>query len=153
MGRYSEFAYAGLPSALLDAAAMTLPLPLLASRFGAEAAGQFALAQRILQAPAVLVGKSVAEAFHARIARHVRERPEQVARFFRRTSAILTLIGLVPAVALVVVASAGLIFYGFLMIGRIPVQLVVILVVLTGVTVWSLLTSLFKRARTPCATA
>jgi O-antigen/teichoic acid export membrane protein len=54
-----------LPSSLLDALAVAVPLPLISEIFGVAAAGQFALVQRIAAVPAALVASSFADAIHA----------------------------------------------------------------------------------------
>lgn len=105
--RYAIFAQVGAPSGLLNAVAQSLPLPLIAARFGTDAAGQFALAQRVLQAPVGLVGQSVADAFHARVAVHSRERPEHVPRFFGRTTLLLLALSTLPAAVVLVLGSRG----------------------------------------------
>jgi O-antigen/teichoic acid export membrane protein len=105
--KHALFAYAGLPSTLLNALSIALPLPLIAGRFGAESAGLFALAQRILQAPIGLVGVSVAEAFHARLARHSRDLPAYVPTFFLKTAGLLAGLAIVPAVAVLLFGVGG----------------------------------------------
>jgi hypothetical protein len=107
MRRYAVFAVLGVPSGLLNALAQALPLPLLAAGFGAEAAGQFALAQRVLQAPLALVGRNAADAFHARLAIHVRERPAYARAFFLKTTLVLLAAALVPAAAVVLAGPRG----------------------------------------------
>ncbi|MEX2181716.1 MAG: oligosaccharide flippase family protein [Gemmatimonadaceae bacterium] len=124
---YLAFLYAGVPSGLLDALALALPLPLIASKFGAEAAGQFALAQRVIQAPAGLVGRSVADAFHARLAVHARERNAYVPRFFLRTATLLVAVAAIPAVVILLLGPRGFAWiFGaeWLVAGRLVVLLI-----------------------------
>lgn len=104
---YKDFAVIGTPSGLLNAVAQWLPLPLIAAQFGTASAGHFALAQRVLQAPAALVGMSIADAFHARLAVHSRERPEHLRRFFLRTSLMLVGVSLVPAAVVLALGDRG----------------------------------------------
>jgi O-antigen/teichoic acid export membrane protein len=54
-----------LPSSLLDAIAVAVPLPLISTFFGVAAAGQFALVQRVAALPASLVAASFADVIHA----------------------------------------------------------------------------------------
>jgi O-antigen/teichoic acid export membrane protein len=105
--KYAIFAQVGVPSGLLDAVALALPLPLIAARFGVEAAGQFALAQRVLQAPVGLIGRSVADAFHARLALHARSSRASVPTFFRRTALLLLVFAVVPAAIVLALGSRG----------------------------------------------
>lgn len=108
--KYSVFALVGMPSSLLDAVALALPLPLIAAGFGTEAAGQFALAQRVLQAPVGLVGKSVADAFHARLSIHARERREYVPKFFGQTAWLLLGLAVIPAAVVLALGARGFAF-------------------------------------------
>ena len=52
-----------------------------------------------------------------------------------------------PLVGASVLIATGVVIYGFLWIGRIPLQLVAVLLVLAVVSVWSLFVSLFKRVK------
>lgn len=99
---YRKFPIYSLPSALIDALAMTIPLPLIAGLYGTEPAGHFSLVLRVLSLPLALVGTSVGDAFHGRMAAHVREEPNGSARFFYRTARGLFLVGVMPAILLVV---------------------------------------------------
>lgn len=66
-----------LPSSLIDAAAAALPLPVIATLFGAPSAGLFALVWRVASVPSALIGASVADVFHAHaVDAHVRGGPE-----------------------------------------------------------------------------
>lgn len=55
-----------LPSALVDAIAVALPLPMVALYFGDAVAGQFALVQRIAAGPSALIASSFADVVHGR---------------------------------------------------------------------------------------
>jgi len=101
--RLPQVPLAGVPSALINASAQYLPLPLVASGFGATAAGYFGVVQRAMQAPIILIGRNVADVFHARVARHVREAPERVVPLFWRTALALLLVGAIPSFLIVLV--------------------------------------------------
>jgi O-antigen/teichoic acid export membrane protein len=77
-----------------------IPVPFLAAVYGKEAAGSFALMQRVVAVPMSLVGANVADAFHARLAVMVRETPARCPGLFRKTFALLAALGAVPAVVL-----------------------------------------------------
>lgn len=96
-----RFPVLSVPSSLLDTLSSTLPAPLIASLFGISPAGQFFLVQRVLALPLALVGASVADIFHARLAEEVRTGTGTGARLVLRTSALLFLIGLPVAVAII----------------------------------------------------
>jgi O-antigen/teichoic acid export membrane protein len=89
-----------LPSSLIDTLAANLPLPLLLQLYGSALAGQFALMQKVLAVPLVLIATSVADTFHSRMAVCARETPSQMPGLFVRTSAGLFLLGLGPALIL-----------------------------------------------------
>jgi lipopolysaccharide exporter len=89
-----------LPSSLIDTLAANLPLPLLVQLYGSALGGQFALMQRVLAVPLVLIATSVADTFHSRLAVCARETPEQMTGLFARTSAGMFLLGLGPALIL-----------------------------------------------------
>jgi O-antigen/teichoic acid export membrane protein len=92
-----------LPSAILDALASTVHLPILASLYGDSAAGWFLLAQRLAMVPGSLVGGGVADVFHGRMADAGGD-PESIRRLFRRTLIGLLAIGVLVFVPLTVLA-------------------------------------------------
>lgn len=98
---YSRFPLLTLPSSILDVLALSLPLPLIAQYYGFEAAGQFTLVQRVVTAPMGLIGTSIADVVHARLAALARSNPRQARALFLRTSGGLLLLGLVPCAVLV----------------------------------------------------
>lgn len=53
----------------------------------------------------------------------------------------------IPIIALLVVAAGGGVIYAFLALGRIPVKLVIVVVVLVGVSLVSIVKSIFARSR------
>jgi len=61
-----------LPSGLLDALAIALPLPLVGRAHGVAAAGLFALAQRVVSAPAALVAPALGDLLHGDTAAQLR---------------------------------------------------------------------------------
>jgi len=73
--------------------------------YGSNAGGYFALVQRVLALPSVLVAASVADAFHARLALCARETPDRVIPLFRNTSAWLIGLGIIPAACLLLFAE------------------------------------------------
>jgi O-antigen/teichoic acid export membrane protein len=109
---YSRFPTLGVPSSLINALAFSLPVPLVASAYGLAAAGYLALIQRVLGLPLSIIGASVADALHARMATYARERPDQAPRFFVKTGLALLLIGL-PIAVVVVLAGPGLFSFVF----------------------------------------
>ena len=102
---YRKFPLVLLPSSLIDTLALTIPLPFVVHIYGPVAGGYFALVQRVLYLPASLIGASVADAFHSRVARLAREAPERTQRGFERTGVTLLMIGFVPAAVLLLAAE------------------------------------------------
>ena len=77
------------PSALIDAAATALPVPVLASYYGLADAGKFALVQRLVMLPAALIAGSVGDVFHAHAADIAGREPGATAGFLATTAARL----------------------------------------------------------------
>jgi lipopolysaccharide exporter len=98
--KYQKFPLYSLPSSLVDTLATSISLPIIAQLFGTRDAGYFALVQRVLAVPILLVGTSVADAFHSRIAKYREAERHGIAPFFNRIAAGLLLVGLGPAVLL-----------------------------------------------------
>jgi O-antigen/teichoic acid export membrane protein len=62
--RYRQYWAVVLPSSLLDALALALPVPVIVATYGVEAAGIWVLVNRVAMAPGQLVGSAVADVFH-----------------------------------------------------------------------------------------
>jgi O-antigen/teichoic acid export membrane protein len=77
----------------------SLPLPLLITLYGADAGGYYSLVWRVLAVPVVLIGSSMADAFHSRAALFAREDPKRLLWFFHSTTLGLLAMGIVPALA------------------------------------------------------
>lgn len=71
--RWRRFPIWVLLPAVLNALSVGAVAPLIQAWYGKEVAGQFGLAQRLLMAPAALLGQAVAGVFFARFAAMVRE--------------------------------------------------------------------------------
>jgi lipopolysaccharide exporter len=93
-----ELAIYSLPSSFIDTFAANMAVPMIVTLFGASAGGQYALVQRVLAVPIVLIATSVADTFHSRLAVCVREEPQKMLGLFKRASLGLFFAGLVPAV-------------------------------------------------------
>jgi len=97
LGSNRQFPLYSTPSSLLNVLGTSLPLPLLVTLYGADVGGYYSLVWRVLAAPIVLIGASMADAFHSRAALYAREDPKRLLRFFHSTSAALLAMGIVPA--------------------------------------------------------
>ena len=100
--RYRKFPLLSAPSSLLDMVGGLLPLPLVAQHYGLVAAGYFTLVQGVLTVPAALIGASVADVFHIRIAKVRTAEPTAAGSLFFRTAGWLLAVGSVPALILLV---------------------------------------------------
>lgn len=100
--RYRKFPLISMPSSLLNSASLVLPIPLITMYFGVSAAGQFAIASRIMMLPLSFIGNSVGDVFHSRIAQVSRESPESAMRLFLMVAAALAAIGMIPAVIITI---------------------------------------------------
>ena len=99
------------PSSLLDALGGALPLPMVADAFGAAAAGQLFMVQRLAAVSASLVGASVADVFHAKVSLLFRDNPSAVRPAVWRTVSQLA------AVACAIYLPLGLVsIWGFSLI-------------------------------------
>jgi O-antigen/teichoic acid export membrane protein len=99
--RHQKFWRFSLPSNLLNALVGQLPLFLIGMRHGALAAGLYALTNRVLAAPVSLLAASVLEVFK-RESVHEFETLGNCRRAYRYTFKALSLMGLGPAVVLLV---------------------------------------------------
>jgi len=95
-----RFPIYSLPSSLVDSAAANICVPLVVWYYGSNAGGYFALVQRVLAIPLVVISASVADAFQARLALYVRDTPDRSVQLFHRTAVGLFCVGVIPAVVL-----------------------------------------------------
>jgi O-antigen/teichoic acid export membrane protein len=82
-----------LPSSLLDALAVALPLPIVSSVFGTAAAGQFFLVMRVAGWPANLVGASVGDVVHEGLSTAARLEPVRVSTLLWKSARHLAGVG------------------------------------------------------------
>jgi O-antigen/teichoic acid export membrane protein len=102
--RHRGFPSFSLPADSVNTAAAQLPLLIVTSRFGAEAAGLLALTLRTLGAPIALLGASVLDVFRRRAATAFRERGECRAEYVE-TFRILSLASIVLSPIVVVLGE------------------------------------------------
>jgi O-antigen/teichoic acid export membrane protein len=95
--RYAKFAKYEMPSVAIDQLAITIPVPMVAALYGAQAAGWFGLARILVALPNAQVGRAVADVFQMELARTVREGQHQAARhLFYKLLGKLSIFGLLP---------------------------------------------------------
>lgn len=93
---YWKFPILSAPSSMLNSLALVLPVPLISAYFGLQAAGHFSLASRVLLLPLALIGMSVGDVFHNRIAEYSREGIASTRSFFLKVAVALFLMGILP---------------------------------------------------------
>lgn len=110
--RYWKYPVLMAPSALIDAAAAALPVPVLAGYYGLAAAGKFALVQRLVLLPMALIAGSVGDAFHTHAADIAGRTPAATASFVAATALRLFVFAaaLYVPVAILAPLTAGWIF-------------------------------------------
>jgi O-antigen/teichoic acid export membrane protein len=94
--RYRHFPFVSSGSALVGVVAYSLPPLLMAQLYGTKTLGWFALGDRVLGAPAVLIGQAVSQVYCVEAARLNVSDPEALLALFLRSMKRLLLLGLVP---------------------------------------------------------
>ena len=89
LARYRKYPALSLPSSFVNTLAGALALPLIGQFYGLDAAGYYVLVQTLFAGPVAVVGLSVADVFHGRVASLARDAPERVASVFLRTAGTL----------------------------------------------------------------
>jgi O-antigen/teichoic acid export membrane protein len=110
--RYYRFPVYGLPSSIINALALYAPLPLIVKFYGLDAGGAFLLVQRVLSIPLAVIGSSVADVFHNRLAAAARSEPHRSRELLARSALALLGIGL-PIAVLVVLAGRPIFAFVF----------------------------------------
>jgi O-antigen/teichoic acid export membrane protein len=95
VSEYRNFPLFRTPSALATALATGLPTLIVASRYGADAVGQFGLMTTVLLAPVALVQKAVGDVFLGHYAAQLRAGSDQATTLFWRTAGALGALALV----------------------------------------------------------
>lgn len=95
--KYYKFPLLEVPSTWLDVLAMALPLPMVATLYGAAAAGWFGLARMVVSLPNSQIGAAVADVFQMELAKAVLERDlERTRLLFYSLMRKMAVLGLVP---------------------------------------------------------
>ena len=109
--KYWKFPAIVLPSSLLDALALAIPFPIVASLFGTEKTGWFFLVMRLGMLPAAFVTASVSDVFHARVSEDYRAGTAGLRLVVVRTAANMLKVG---ALVYVPVAILSPVLFGAL---------------------------------------
>ncbi|MDQ0726307.1 lipopolysaccharide biosynthesis protein [Microbacterium sp. W4I20] len=101
MREYWRFPVLFAPSAVLNSAGLVVPVIFVGLWFSVADAGQWALADRILAAPLVLVATAVGQVVEAHMSEMIRESRGGLTRYYLSVSAVLALVAVVTVVAVV----------------------------------------------------
>lgn len=94
--RYRHFPTVSTGAALIGVAATAFPPILMAQLYGAKVLGWYALGDRVLGAPALLVGQAVSQVFSVEAAGLSNSDPSSLRTLFLRSIKRLLLLGIIP---------------------------------------------------------
>jgi len=94
--RYKRFPLLSSSAALIGVAASAVPPLLIASFYGAKTLGWFALGDRVLGAPSILIGQAISQVYSVDAASLNATQPAKLHSLFLKAAKRLALIGLVP---------------------------------------------------------
>jgi len=107
--RFRRFPLLAMPSGVINAAGLEVPLLLVAALYGDARAGLLGLAVRVIAGPAQVVGQAVHQVFAGESSAAIRESRGALGRSVRTSVRRLLLLGAVPAAVLLV---AGPVLFG-----------------------------------------
>lgn len=102
---YWRFPVLFTPSVVLNSAGLVVPVIFVGLWFSVADAGQWALADRILAAPLVLIATAVGQVVEAHVSEMVREGRGGLARYYLSVSGVLALIAVVTVAVVVFLAK------------------------------------------------
>lgn len=103
VNKYADFPLYRAPQILINSVSHSFPALLLGTFFGPTSVGLFALAKTVMDAPSILIGKSIGDVTYTKLA-HTDKRSAEFATLIRKGTLVLAGAGLVP---LIVVLVAG----------------------------------------------
>lgn len=104
--RYRRFPLVSSGSALIGVAAAALPPVLIAELYGAKTLGWFALGDRVLGAPAVLIGQAISQVYSLNVAALSSSDPKRLQSLFLKSARRLAVLGIIPLLLFIVLAPA-----------------------------------------------
>jgi O-antigen/teichoic acid export membrane protein len=112
--RYAHFPKFSAVGSLIDGLSALLPVAFLTAAFSPTIGGLFAIADRVMRMPSVLLGSSLTQVFYQKIAESRRD-PRRCAALMARTWTRLALVGAVP---MLTVLAAGPSIFAFVLGSR-----------------------------------
>ena len=104
--KYKKYPLIETPSTWLDSLTLTLPVPMMASLYGATAAGLFGLSRMVVAVPNSQIGTAVADVFQMELSKAVVERNGTQARtLFYSIMKKMALFGLIPLIGVLLFAN------------------------------------------------
>jgi O-antigen/teichoic acid export membrane protein len=100
VSRFRAFAFISTPSSIINAAGAWAPVLLLTYWWGPVASGLYVLGQRVIGVPIGLLGDSAGQVYIAELAARARGAKSGMPTLFTATAKGLFLVGVVPALAL-----------------------------------------------------
>jgi O-antigen/teichoic acid export membrane protein len=94
--RYRRFPLISSTAGLVGVAATALPPLLIAQLYGARTLGWFALSDRVLGAPSLLIGQAISQVYSVEASTRNMSSPQAVHRLFLKCVKQLLLLGLIP---------------------------------------------------------
>ena len=112
--RYRRFPLISTSSVLMNSAGLQIAPLLLATLYGAKTAGLFALSQRIIGIPMILIGQAVGQVFFNEFAKKKYTGQRPLKSLYQKTARKLALLGALPIFFLAIGGSKafGIIFGG-----------------------------------------
>lgn len=105
--KYIRFPLLSASGALINSAGLQAPTLLLAATFGPEAAGIFALSQRVISLPLRFVGSSVAQVYLGHTAELLRENPSGLRANYLKAAGTMGLLVLPFCLLLAIIAPSA----------------------------------------------
>jgi O-antigen/teichoic acid export membrane protein len=103
--RYRRFPQVSALSSVINSAGLVVPLLLFAAFYDSVAAGQFALVQRVVTLPMLLLGTAVAQVYFGEGANAIRRSSADMRALYLRSSRWLAVAAICPAVVLLMTSS------------------------------------------------
>lgn len=94
--RYRHFPLVSTGSSIVSAAGVALPVLFLGKLYGAKVLGWYALADRVVGAPALLIGQAISQVYAVDAARLSASDPTAMRAMFLKLAKRLALLGIVP---------------------------------------------------------
>jgi O-antigen/teichoic acid export membrane protein len=100
--QYSHFVTVLLPPMAIDAALAVVALPVIGTLFGVASAGQYFLMKRVIDLPASLLARTIADAFYSQISSYAMNSPERIRPLLLRTFCLIFVVAGICAIPVMI---------------------------------------------------